>query len=86
MFSLGNYKTRGGLLVRLFKSTPQCKYKYVGYFEVQSVRLRVFYTKKGDEFFGERGLDLMSKLPEGDAFLIKPIIDAKEARKQVMGG
>lgn len=61
MFDLSAWQTRCGAIVHLFKHTPQCKYKYVGYFEIRNVRIRVFYTEEGNEFFGERGLDLMKR-------------------------
>lgn len=85
MFALGAYKTRADLLVNLIAHTPKRSFKYVGYFEIRGIRIRVFYKENGDEYFGEKGLDLNRKLPEGGAFLIKPILDPVLARKQVMG-
>ena len=56
------YRTRDGLVVTIYKITPKCKYAFVGIFQVRQNRLRIFYKENGDEFFGERGLDLFTKL------------------------
>lgn len=85
MFELAHYKTRAGLLINLNEYTPKRSFKMVGYYEIRGVRLRVFYKENGDEYFGERGLDLMERLPVGEAFTNKPIFDPREARKLIIG-
>ncbi len=85
MFELGVYKTRGDLTVTLFKHTPERSFKYVGYFELRNIRIRIFYNENGDEYFGEKQLDLMGRVYNDGPYVIKPIIDAKKAREYVMG-
>lgn len=66
-----SYKTRDDILITILKVTPHCKYKAVGYFQLRQTRIRVFYDDKGNEFFGERGLDLMRMCPIPGPYNIK---------------
>jgi len=79
------YRTRAGLLIYLKEYTPKRSFRYVGYFSIRDVRIRVFYKENGDEYFGEKGLDIMERVLPEDAFVVKPIFDPKEARKQIVG-
>lgn len=63
-FSPGDhYTTRDGFHVEIIKATPNFKYKAVGVFRIRQIRFHVFFDAEGNEFFGEKGLDLFRKLP-----------------------
>lgn len=85
-FGLGTYKTEGGLTVVLAEHTPNRSFKYVGYFQLRDIRIRIFYTAKGDEYFGEKKLNLKEIVYTDGPYTIKPLFDPKKAREIVLKG
>ncbi len=84
MFELGEYKTEGDLLVTLTEYTPRRSFKYVGYFQFRDIRFKIFYKENGDEYFGEKKLNLKQKMLADDGFIVKSF-DPKCVRELIMG-